>query len=395
MNILFLTYHGFDPGSGISKKMLAQIKGLRQNGHKVHVCSYEYAADGHLCRFVDDKVLKDYGCGAKAGIRQRMSYGCIADYCLANGIEMVYSRNYQNASPWIVSLFSKLKRAGIHCVQEIPTYPYDGEFKGYPWDKQLGLFIDKLFRNRLAKQMEAVVTFSNAKEIFGQRTINISNGVDFDAIPLHHYDGSGGDDIHVIAVAEVHTWHGFDRFIHGLGEYYKQLTVHSGQFTVQRKVYFHIVGDVWDPEMNGSDRAPGFATYIKNYGIEPYVIFHGKLFGEALDKVFNQCVFAVGSLGRHRSGITHIKTLKNREYACRGIPFVYSECDSDFDHQPYVLKVPADETPIDIRKVLDFIDTCNMKPEDIRKSVEHLSWKKQMELVVSQLSGMEKQDSKH
>ncbi len=33
----------------------------------------------------------------------------------------------------------------------------------------------------------------------------------------------------------------------------------------------------------------------------------------------------IASLGRHRNGITRIKTLKNREYAARGIPFVYSE----------------------------------------------------------------------
>ncbi len=389
MKILFLTYHGFDPGSGISKKMLAQIKGLRQGGHEVHVCSYDYDAKRDLCRFIDDRPIKNYGRGAMAAIRQRMSYGCIADYCIDHGIELVYSRNYQNATPWLIGLFRRLRKNGIRCVQEIPTYPYDGEFKGYPWDKKIGLYIDKVFRNALAAQMDAVVTFSEAKEIFGQRTINISNGVDFDAIPLHCLQTQdsvptkgNGSDIHVIAVAEVHTWHGFDRFIHGLGEYYAQ---HPTPSTQHPATFFHIVGDVWDPEMNGSERAPGFAMYINKYGIKDYVVFHGKLFGEELDRVFNQCVFAVGSLGRHRSGITHIKTLKNREYACRGIPFIYSECDSDFDHQPYVLKAPADESPIDIQRVVDFIDHCHIKAEDIRKSVAHLSWKEQMGRVVEEL----------
>ena len=396
MRILFLTYHGFDPGSGISKKMLAQIKGLRQAGHEVHVCSYDYAANGHLCRFIDDEPIKDYGKGVVAAIWQRMSYGCIADYCIREGIELVYSRNYQNASPWLVHLFSRLRKAGIRSVQEIPTYPYDGEFKGFPWDKQVGLFIDKTFRKALAREMQAVVTFSDAREIFGQRTVNISNGVDFDTIPLHRFEGRRDGDIHVIAVAEVHTWHGFDRFIQGMGEYYG---VKRGERREERgerldsrcevrdarKVFFHIVGDVWEPEMNGSDRAPGFAPLIKRYGIEPYVIFHGKLFGDELTKVFNQCVFAVGSLGRHRSGITHIKTLKNREYASRGIPFIYSECDSDFDRQPYVLKAPADESPIDIQRVVDFIDTYDAHPAVIRKTVEHLSWKRQMQLVVESI----------
>jgi len=105
-----------------------------------------------------------------------------------------------------------------------------------------------------------------------------------------------------------------------------------------------------------------------------------------LDEVFNQCQFAIGSLGRHRSGITVIKTLKNREYATRGIPFIFSEQDSDFDYQPYVLKAPADETPIDIQKIIDFLNHFTMKPEDIRKTVECLSWKIQMHRVVDAIN---------
>ena len=70
-----------------------------------------------------------------------------------------------------------------------------------------------------------------------------------------------------------------------------------------------------------------------------------------LDQLFSKADMGIGSLGRHRSGITHIKTLKNREYAARGIPFVYSEIDADFDHCNYVLKVPANETPINIHGI--------------------------------------------
>ena len=98
--------------------------------------------------------------------------------------------------------------------------------------------------------------------------------------------------------------------------------------------------------------------------------------------MFNQCQFAIGSLGRHRTGITNIKTLKNREYATRGIPFIYSEQDSDFDHQPYVLKAPADDSPIDIQRIVDFSEGFTMKPEDIRRTVEHLTWKIQMQKVL-------------
>mgnify|MGYP002855096705 CR=1 FL=1 len=378
MRILFLTYHGFSEHSGISKKIHYQVKGLRQNGHDVRLCYYGFSANGHRCRYVDDSVLQDYGTSKWAGIRQRMDYDCIYRYCVREGIEFVYARCFQNANPWLIRFFKKLKKAGIHAVTEIPTYPYDDEFKTFSKKQRMELKVDQLFRNRLYRQMDAVVTFSDADEIFGQRTIRISNGVDFDSIPLHDSQFPIlNSQLHLIGVAEVHPWHAFDRVMAGLGEYYSQHPITKNQ---QPEVFFHIVGGVHPNHM-----AHYFTPLIEKYHLQDKVIFHGTLFGDELTKVFNQCQFAIGSLGRHRSGITVIKTLKNREYAMRGIPFIYSEQDSDFDHQPYVLKAPADETPIDIQRILDFMDHFTMKPDEIRHTVEHLTWKIQMQRVVDNI----------
>ena len=381
MRILFLVYHGFSEVSGISKKIHYQVKGLRENGHDVRLCYYGFAENGHSCRFIDGKILKDYGNGKLAGLRQRTDFQCVYDYCIREKIELVYARCFQNANPWLVRFFRRLKKAGIHAVTEIPTYPYDAEFVGFPFQTRMLLKVDQLFRRQLSAQMDAIVTFSDAQEIFGQRTINISNGVDFDSIPLHE-PLTMNHELHLSGVAEVHYWHGFDRLIAGLGKYYSQKLKANSE---QPDVFFHIVGGVGPSEMYDSMHAPGFSELMEKYGIKEYVIFHGQLFGEALNDVFNQCQFAVGSLARHRSGISNIKTLKNREYATRGIPFVYSENDSDFDLQPYVLKVPADESPISVSDILDFIGHQQMKPVDIRKTVDNLSWKIQMQKVIDSL----------
>ena len=345
MKILFLVYHGFSDASGITKKIHSQVKGLRENGHEVHLCYYDFDQRGHRCRFIDNQVIKDYGTGKQAAIRQRLDYDCIYDYCKLNCIQFVYARCNQNADPILIRFFKKLKGLGIKAVMEIPTYPYDQEFSRFYWDIKLKLKIDRLFRNQLSKELAAIVTFSDEERIFGQRTIRISNGVDFDSIPLHQYQKPADGSIHMVGVAEVHIWHGYDRLIAGLGEYY------------------HI---------------------IDKYGIQDKIIFHGQLFGDALDEVFNRSCFAIGSLARHRSGITIIKTLKNREYATRGIPFIYSEQDSDFDYQPYVLKARPDESPIEIPQILDFIDYHQFQPEEIRKTVEDLSWKIQMQKVIDE-----------
>ena len=375
MKILYLVYHGFSDESGISKKIHYQVKGLRQNGHEVHLCYYDFDPRGHRCRYVGNKVIADYGTGALAAIRSRTQLDCIYNFCAVNAIEMVYARSFMNASPILVRLFHKLNKRGIKCITEIPTYPYDSEFKGYPLKYKIPLYIDKLFRKALAKKMEAIVTFSNEETIFGKRTICISNGIDLDSIPIHNPKKQ--NDIHLIAVAEIHYWHGFDRLVAGMGEYYK-LNPDA------RKVFFHVVG--WEDDRGTTSN--GYLTVeqtAKKYNIGQYVVNHGKLFGDKLDEVFNQCVFAIGSLGRHRSGITNIKTLKNREYAARGIPFIYSETDNDFEDKPYIIKAPADESPVNIRQIIDFIDTHDVNPTEIRNTVEHLSWRFQMEKVVREI----------
>ena len=104
--------------------------------------------------------------------------------------------------------------------------------------------------------------------------------------------------------------------------------------------------------------------------------------GQELDELFEECDFAIGSLARHRSKITHIKTLKNREYAARGIPFIYSEIDEDFETMPYILKAPADESAVDINHIISFINESRLIPHEIRDSIKPLSWNVQLKLVL-------------
>ena len=374
MRILFLVYHGFAEESGISKKIRYQVKGLQQSGHEVHLCYYDFNEQGHRCRFVDGRVIEDYGRGMLAALKSRCCMNSVFRFCVDHGIEMVYARGFMNASPVLIRLFGKLQNKGIRCVTEVPTYPYDSEFRGYPLKYKIPLYIDMIFRRALAKKMNAIVTFSNEESIFGQRTIRISNGIDLDSIPLHQ--PLHQTDVHLVAVAEIHYWHGFDRLVAGMGEYCR---LHPNG----RRVFLHVVG--WEDDRGATSN--GYLTIAQTaekYGVTPYVIYHGKLFGKALDDVFNQCVFAIGSLGRHRSGITTIKTLKNREYAARGIPFIYSENDADFDGKPYILKAPADESPVNMQRILSFIDNYKPAPTEIRSSVMHLSWRCQMAQVIAQ-----------
>lgn len=374
MKILYLTYHGLSEYSGISKKILAQVEGLRQNGHDVYLCTYIVDEQGQRKRMVNDVCIENYGIGTWAKIKKRFCYDSIIRFAIQQGIEFVYIRSFNNANPMTVRLVNKLKSEGMKVVMEIPTYPYDKEFDNASWRIRANLYIDKLFRKQLAKQVDKIVTFSDADSIFGQKTIRISNGIDFNQIPIQLKTPRKPNEIHLLGVAEVHYWHGFDRLIEGLGKYYQK--------EQEVKVYFHIIGGVANGEMHGNENSPGFKPFIDKYHIEKYVIFHGVQFGKSLNEQFNQADFAIGSLGRHRTGIDKIKTLKNREYAARGIPFIYSETDEDFDSMPYVLKAPDDETPINIEKLLNFYFSQEWDAYSIRNSITHLSWKEQMATVI-------------
>lgn len=367
MKALFIVYHGFSETNGISKKIHYQVDALKACGLDVHIC-YLSEPDGNKYRMIDNKILRDYGRGFKGKILKRIEFTSIANYAIKEEIGLVYIRSDHNASPFTIRMVKKMRKAGIYVVMEIPTFPYDSEKPSS--SRKLQRFVDKYFRKSLAKHLCRIVTFSNYNNIFGTPTIQISNGVDFNKIKLKQQINDTSQELHLIGVAEIHYWHGFDRLVKGLVNYYKS--------DPDYKVIFHIVGDFFG-EREKNDIIP----LISTYHLESFIILNGAKHGEELDNLFEQSDIAIGSLARHRSGIENIKTLKNREYAARGLSFIYSEQDSDFEDKSYILKVPADESPIDIFSVIEFYRKLNITPLEIRNSIKSLSWEEQMKKVIT------------
>ena len=366
--ILYLSFSGYSDHSGISKKKLAQIKGLEECGYRVVNCYYTVNPEsGDRLWMADENVLVNLGSGTLAKIKKRIYYKPLIKYIKEQKIELVYIRSEHNASPFMIRFVRQLRKMGVKTVMEIPTYPYDQEY--ITFESKSFLFIDNMFRKRLANELHAIVTYSNEYKIFGQRTIRISNGIDFSTVRLKEQHSHEGE-LHMIGVAEIHYWHGFDRVVAGMAKYYED---NWGEC----KVFFHIVG-----EFSGERESNEILPLIKEHHLENYIILYGPLFGNDLDEVFDEADIGIGSLGRHRSNITHIKTLKNREYAARGIPFIYSEIDDDFEEMTYIMKASADESPVDISKIIDGFLHISETPKQIRSSIQHLSWGYQMEKVL-------------
>lgn len=372
MKGLFVVFHGFSAHSGISKKIFAQCDALRRDGAQVELCHLEIADDGTQRRCVGQRTIRTFGKGLRAKIAKRVSFSDITRYIRREGVEFLYIRHDHNASPVLIHWLRKVKKTGVRIALEIPTYPYDAEFAQSPFVRKLKLRIDQTFRRRMARYVDRIVTFSDDREIFSRPTIRISNGIDFRTIPLKTQRHDNHHEIRLLAVANIHFWHGLDRVIEGLRAYY------AGPH--QCIVRLRIAGD------GVQSLIEGYRRTIEEYGLSEYAEVIGPRSGSELDAEFEWCDMGIASLGRHRNGITSIKTLKNREYAARGIPFVYSERDSDFDGMPYVMKAPADDTPLDIAALIRFYDGVRLTPAQIRASVEGtLSWDNQMQQVLTQL----------
>lgn len=370
MKAIFIVFHALAEYSGITKKIRFQVKALNDCGVETELCYLGWDEFGNQVRWVGDKVQKNFGTGIKAKIEKRFEYNSLYHYIIDNNISLVYMRSLINAEPFIICFAKKLRRKGIKVVMEIPTFPYDFEGKELPLPNKIRFYINKLFRYSQAKNLDAIITFSDYEKIFNQRTIRISNGVDFDSLPLKSSYRNSPEVLEFLVVAELHYWHGVDRAISGIDKYMKSEPI--------QMLHLNIVGK---PE-----RASGFAlkTQVESLDLGEFVSFLGPLSGEELDEVFEKADFGIGSLARHRSNITKIKTLKNREYAARGLGFVYSEIDEDFEDMPYIIKAPADETPLDFSMIIDFYHDTNLEPKEIRKSIEpNLSWKNQMQKVIS------------
>lgn len=277
-----------------------------------------------------------------------------------------------------VRLLKKLRKDSIKVVMEIPTHPVEDEYR----------LIRNIFRknlllalNRLSKFHSKYVNIyavigDQCKEYFGRKAINIKNGIDVENTPVKK-TAVNEDEIHILAMATMAKWHGYDRLIQGLYEYYKD----GGH----KEIFIHMVGNDGD----GS-----FADWKKlalSLDLDKRVIFEGYLTGVNLHSVIDKCDIAVSSLAGHRKNIYITSELKSREYMARGLPFIFSTNDEILENaKGYCFKVSNDDSNIDFNILIDFVDTTRHDPELPGKmrmyALNNMSWGKEFSVILQNLN---------
>lgn len=256
-------------------------------------------------------------------------------------VDFIYIR-MPTASKALVAMCRLLKElnSNIKIIIEIPTYPVIGERKGL---KRIADVYAAIEVKKLHHYVDRIVTFSKDDVIWRIPTIRTVNCSKMDSIKKKKATDTG-DLINVITVSSYDYWHGYDRFIEGLGEYYNTNNC-------ERIVHYYIVGD--------GVEIPKYKKLVKKYNIDKYVHFEGKHFGKELDILYDKCDIALDSMGRHRSKIYYNSSLKGKEYCAKGLPIVSGVCTEldDYKDYPYYFRVPADDSHINIEDIISFYDS--------------------------------------
>jgi len=367
MSTLFFINEEIKQSSGISKKILSQVKALKGHSQSCYFCRL-VKLDNKLIRKVDDTVIDTYSKDNLGKLQSFICFDALYVFIISNNVDVMYVRYTHYANPMFIRFLKKLKEVGVKVLVEIPTYPYDHEYAKAGSFSKFKLLIDKNFRKKMGKYIYKFVTFSNDDYIWNKETVKISNAVDPDLVPLSK-SKFDGESLIFIGVANLATWHGYDRLIRSVASYY--------QLGSEKKlnIYFYVVGNglIYDD----------LKALALDLNVNQYVTFFGALDGEALNHAFDNANIGVDSLGRHRSGSFHNNSLKSKEYLLRGLPIIMSHEDITLSDKDLFFKLPANEGGFDLLHLVDWYINSKFEKNKIRNyAMKHFTWDIQVEKIL-------------
>lgn len=353
---------------GVSKKIQAQINSLRALDK---IVNYTGVLKNDMYLFLENGTKKKlFSLKKSPYINRTILYKLLCNKKIQSQIsssDCVYIR-HEGSVITQIPFFIQSKKNQTKILLEIPTYPYDKEW-GESLITKIYFWQEKKLSRILGKKIDLISTFSEDEKIFGVQCVNISNGINLNDILLIKKEKKE-ETVTFSSVSICAPWHGIDRFLYSLEQYLEQNTT--------EKVKFNIIGE--------GSQTPKLKKIVRDsQKLSEVVVFHGFKSGQELDEIYNETDIAVGSLARHRSGLTSLKTLKNREYAAKGLPMIYSEIDTDFEQQPFVYKVAPNESTININELIIWYKNLQIEPEEIREYAKQFSWDTQMKKVVDAL----------
>lgn len=360
--MLYINYANINDkgGAGIRKKVLAQCHTFEKVFGTVY---YTIFSGTTLYLLRDDKIIdKEFV------IAVHMTNDILLKWLIKYDIRRVYIRYYPS-NMWFINFLKEIKKINIRGVLEFPSIPYDNE----GWIRTPAE--DKYYREQLHEYIDCCTTYGNFETVFGIPCITLVNGVDIEEQKEKKYRKKDGTII-LLAVAGMLKWHGYERVIQGLYDYY----TNGGE----KNIVFNVVGT--------GKQLSYYERLTEEYQLDEHVVFHGQLIGAELDAVYDNSDIAVGSLGFYKVNQRSGSPIKLGEYCARGIPFIYGYDDISFCKPPYFsYQVSNDATPLDMEKVVDFYDAMYDGRDfikDMRQyALSNFTWDTILQPVIDYLKG--------
>ncbi len=384
--ILFIIpYSKTDTQNHLFNKLQSQINGAKEAGFEVYFTEYDekniYLNTENGRVLVCDNVNTNRNIKIYNSIFRSMKK--ILAIC---NVDTIYIRRIA-AIPSYLSALKYAKKNGIKVLVELPTYPYKKERKESK--RKIFYSVVELLDTTIGRYAEKYIDLC---PVMGEKTekvgnvpaINIDNGVDASLYPV--VSRQIGKSVTFISVASFCYWHGLDRMIEGMKEYYHSKDDKMEEVT---PIYLNVVGNSKDGTIDT------LKELVDQNKLDNYVRFYGFKSGKELDEIFNQSDVAIASLGLNRKGLQTSSTLKVREYCARGIPIVYAGNDPCLDRHPDIfLKISEDESPININELIIYVNERVRGKEKqfhakVREIAEmEMSWKKQFMAINDKLISM-------
>lgn len=344
---IFIVYDDLENPTGVNKKILSQISAFKEKGFEI--VPYKMEA----------KVIPGYKIFYRLPFTNLSPEWNIDTKLLT--CDFIYLRRPLFMNMYFLRFLKYIKKMSpyVKILMEIPTYPYDKEItknkRNWP------IFIKDVFaRKKIRRYIDAIPLLTGEKRVFGIDTIRIKNGFDFNNSRVRRFD-IDKETIDIAIVAQFDIWHGYDRIIDGLHQYY----LNKGN----REIILHFVGD--GPELNSYKKMSSL------YRLDNHIKFYGMQNKEFIEELYDKCDIGASTFGAYRINLNYTCTLKSREYLAAGLPLV---CGGKMDIieypelQEYILEFPNDDSFISIESIIGFYDNMykGKTEEEINDVINHI-----------------------
>lgn len=371
---------------GVVEKINGQLSAFRRNDFSTDILAP--TNDGQLILEKNSGEISEYKGARKFFVEngvfgKAFAYSKLAffghinfSYCIDDIVkehyDVIYLRFYMPGSD-LIWFLRKVKKScpEILILLEYPTLNV-GNLMGKDIVRKIIYFINKPRIRVLNQLADYIVTLTKDKTLFGKPAVFMTNGFDADRISVIKAHDSANPFIIIGVASDCAHYHGYDKVIQGMATYYKS--------NPERKVYFRLISSLLGHNITALKKL------AEETSMTPYVDFCGSMDRDSLAKEYQKAHVGMGTLALHRVGLMDNYSLKHREYAAFGLPFIMSKGDGVFESSEFVFTVERDELPLDIDSLLMFYDRLLFLYPDYphvfrQNSEDKISWDTQMENV--------------